>query len=86
MHGGMKLLRDTWLVFGRYWYLFIHNPVWVVIGVVQPVLYLVLFAPLVLVAHELEIFFRPNQIAQPIENDGVVVGKHDTGFCHAADL
>jgi ABC-2 type transport system permease protein len=42
----MKLLRDTWLVFGRYWYLFIHNPVWVVIGVVQPVLYLVLFAPL----------------------------------------
>ena len=42
----MKLLRDTGLVFGRYWYLFIHNPVWVVIGVVQPVLYLVLFAPL----------------------------------------
>ena len=42
----MKLLRDTWLVFGRYWYLFIHNPVWVVIGVVQPLLYLLLFAPL----------------------------------------
>lgn len=42
----MKLLRDTWLVFGRYWYLFIHNPVWVVIGVLQPLLYLVLFAPL----------------------------------------
>ena len=42
----MKLARDTWLVFGRYWYLFIHNPVWVVIGVVQPLLYLILFAPL----------------------------------------
>jgi ABC-2 type transport system permease protein len=42
----MKVLRDTWLVFGRYWYLFIHNPVWVVIGVVQPLLYLLLFAPL----------------------------------------
>src|SRR5260221_9849985 len=42
----MKLLRDTWLVFGRYWYLFIHNPVWVAIGVVQPLLYLILFAPL----------------------------------------
>ena len=26
--------------------LFIHNPVWVVIGVVQPLLYLILFAPL----------------------------------------
>ena len=42
----MKVLRDTWLVFGRYWGLFIHNPVWVVIGVVQPLLYLLLFAPL----------------------------------------
>jgi ABC-2 type transport system permease protein len=42
----MKIVRDTWLVFGRYWGLFIHNPVWVVIGVVQPLLYLLLFAPL----------------------------------------
>ena len=42
----MKLLRDTWLVFGRYFGLFIRNPVWVVIGVVQPLLYLLLFAPL----------------------------------------
>ena len=42
----MKVLRDTWLVFGRYWGLFIHNPVWVAIGVVQPLLYLLLFAPL----------------------------------------
>jgi len=42
----MKILRDTWLVFWRYWGLFIHNPVWVAIGVVQPLLYLILFAPL----------------------------------------
>ena len=42
----MKLLRDVWLVFGRYFWIFIHNPAWVVIGVLQPVLYLVLFAPL----------------------------------------
>jgi ABC-2 type transport system permease protein len=42
----MKLLRDTWLVFGRYFWIFIHNPAWVAIGVVQPLLYLVLFAPL----------------------------------------
>jgi hypothetical protein len=32
-------------VFGRYFGLFIRN-LWVVIGVVQPLLYLVLFAPL----------------------------------------
>jgi len=42
----MKVMRDTWLVFGRYFGLFIRNPVWVAIGVVQPLLYLLLFAPL----------------------------------------
>ena len=42
----MKLLRDVWLVFGRYFWIFTHNPAWVVIGVVQPLLYLILFAPL----------------------------------------
>ena len=42
----MHLIGDTWLVFRRYFGIFLHNPVWVVIGVVQPTLYLVLFAPL----------------------------------------
>jgi ABC-2 type transport system permease protein len=42
----MKVLRDTWLVFGRYFQLFISNPAWVAIGVIQPFLYVVLFAPL----------------------------------------
>jgi ABC-2 type transport system permease protein len=42
----MKLLRDIWLVFGRYFGLFIRNPVWVAVGVLQPLLYLILFAPL----------------------------------------
>src|SRR5690349_24612430 len=42
----MKVLRDTWLIFGRYFGIFIHNPVWVALGVLQPLLYLVLFAPL----------------------------------------
>ncbi|TMG66540.1 MAG: ABC transporter permease [Chloroflexi bacterium] len=42
----MKLLRDTWLVFGRYMSLLLHNPVWIALGVLQPLLYLILFAPL----------------------------------------
>src|SRR5919202_1721519 len=42
----MKLLRDTWLMFGRYIGIFLHNPIWVIVGLVQPVLYLLLFAPL----------------------------------------
>jgi ABC-2 type transport system permease protein len=42
----MKLLKDTWLMFQRYLFVFLRNPAWVAIGVLQPVLYLVLFAPL----------------------------------------
>ncbi len=42
----MKFLRDTWLMFQRYLMVFVRNPAWVAIGVLQPVLYLVLFAPL----------------------------------------
>ncbi|MGI9145520.1 MAG: ABC transporter permease [Chloroflexota bacterium] len=42
----MSLARDTWLVFGRYLWIFLRNPVWVIIRVIQPALYLVLFAPL----------------------------------------
>src|SRR6202158_6079923 len=42
----MKLARDTGLVFGRYFGVFIRNPAWVALGVLQPVIYLVLFAPL----------------------------------------
>jgi len=42
----LKTLHDIWLVFIRYWGIFLRNPAWVVIGVLQPVLYLVLFAPL----------------------------------------
>ena len=42
----MRFLRDTWLVFDRYMGLFLRNPVWVIIGVIQPIFYLLLFAPL----------------------------------------
>lgn len=42
----MKLVRDIWLIYVRYFGLLIRNPAWVTIGVLQPVLYLVLFAPL----------------------------------------
>lgn len=42
----MKLLRDTWLVFQRQMQLVMRNPVWVIIGVVQPLYFLFLFGPL----------------------------------------
>ena len=42
----MKVMRDTWLVFQRYFGIFLRNPAWVIIGLAQPVIYLLLFAPL----------------------------------------
>ena len=42
----MKLLRDTGLIYVRSLMLTLRNPVWVFIGLSQPILYLALFAPL----------------------------------------
>jgi ABC-2 type transport system permease protein len=42
----MKLLRDTSLLFQRQMQLLLRNPVWIFVGVFQPVMYLLLFAPL----------------------------------------
>jgi ABC-2 type transport system permease protein len=42
----MKLARDTWLIFQRQLLLLWRNPVWVFVGIFQPVMYLLLFAPL----------------------------------------
>lgn len=40
------MLRDTGLIFGRAMRQLLRNPVWVVFGIAQPVLYLGLFGPL----------------------------------------
>jgi len=42
----MKLARDTWLIFQRQVLLLVRQPVWVFVGIFQPVMYLLLFAPL----------------------------------------
>jgi ABC-2 type transport system permease protein len=42
----MKLIRDTQLIFGRSVKVSLRNPVWLILGVFQPILYLLLFAPL----------------------------------------
>lgn len=41
-----KLLRDVWLVLTRQMMLVLRNPVWLIIGIVQPLYYLLLFGPL----------------------------------------
>jgi ABC-2 type transport system permease protein len=42
----VKLARDTWLIFARQFQLLLRQPVWIFVGVFQPVMYLLLFAPL----------------------------------------
>jgi ABC-2 type transport system permease protein len=42
----MKTARDTWLIFQRSLVLTLRQPVWIVFGMMVPVLYLVLFGPL----------------------------------------
>ncbi|MFG2934542.1 ABC transporter permease [Streptomyces sp. NPDC048282] len=42
----MKLARDTWLVFSRQMTLVLRNPVWLIVGLLQPLCFLFLFGPL----------------------------------------
>jgi ABC-2 type transport system permease protein len=42
----MTYLNETWIVFSRAMRLSLRNPTWVIIGLSQPILYLVLFGPL----------------------------------------
>ncbi len=42
----MRTVRDTWLIYRRSLVLTIRQPVWIVFGIMYPVLYLVLFGPL----------------------------------------
>src|SRR2546426_5724726 len=42
----MHALRDTWLIFRRSMILTLRTPTWLIFGLVQPILYLVLFGPL----------------------------------------
>jgi ABC-2 type transport system permease protein len=42
----MNTIRDTWLIYQRSMWLTIKQPVWIIFGLGQPILYLVLFGPL----------------------------------------
>jgi len=42
----MKPLRDTWLIYQRSLMLTLRNPIWVFVGLTQPIAFLLLFGPL----------------------------------------
>src|SRR5687768_9146844 len=83
----MKFLRDTWLVFSRQMQLMLRQPVWLIIGVVQPLFYLLLFAPLLKPA----LGVRTNAEAYELFVPGLLVllamfGSLFTGFGLIAEL
>ena len=43
---GLTFFSDTWLIFTRQMRLSLRNPAWVIIGLIQPILYLAFFGPL----------------------------------------
>jgi ABC-2 type transport system permease protein len=48
--GAVKVARDTWLIFSRQLQLTLRTPVGFVIGLIQPVIYVVLWAPVLRLA------------------------------------
>jgi ABC-2 type transport system permease protein len=42
----MKLLRDTSLIFGSSFKETLRNPIWIIVGLTQPIMYLLFYAPL----------------------------------------
>ncbi len=44
--GALAFFSDTWLIFTRQMRLSLRNPAWVIIGLIQPILYLAFFGPL----------------------------------------
>ena len=42
----MTLAHDVWLVFQRQMLLVIRTPIWIAVGVIQPIIYLFLFGPM----------------------------------------
>src|SRR5262249_13792303 len=42
----MRTIRDTWLIFRRSLILTLRQPTWIFVGIMYPVIYLVLFGPL----------------------------------------
>ncbi|HEY7176581.1 MAG TPA: ABC transporter permease, partial [Micromonosporaceae bacterium] len=63
----MKLARDTWLLFQRQCSLVLRNPVWLIVGIIQPLYYLFLFGPLLKPA--LRPALQAKGIANPTSSD-----------------
>src|SRR5215468_7819268 len=82
----MKLAKDTWLILQRQLMLVLRNPVWLIVGIIQPLYYLFLFGPLFKGALQL-----PSAQAYRLFVPGILVqlaifGTFFVGFALIAEL
>ncbi len=82
----MKLAKDTWLILQRQMMLVLRNPVWLIVGIIQPLYYLFLFGPLFKGALQL-----PSAAAYRIFVPGILVqlaifGTFFVGFALISEL
>ncbi|GAA4687140.1 ABC transporter permease [Phytohabitans rumicis] len=83
----MKLARDTWLVFQQQITLLLRSRTWLIFGLAQPVIYLVLFAPMLKPALDVDSYADAYRVYIP----GLLVvmslyGGLFTGFGLLAEL
>jgi len=83
----MKTARDTWLIFQRQSLLVLRNPVWLIVGIIQPLYYLFLFGPLLKSALHVE----SNAAAYTIFVPGILIqlaifGSFFVGFALISEL
>jgi ABC-2 type transport system permease protein len=83
----MKLARDVWLLFQRQFSLVLRNPVWLIVGIIQPLYYLFLFGPLLKNALRMQSsadayrFFVPGVLVQL-----AIFGTFFVGFALISEL
>jgi ABC-2 type transport system permease protein len=85
----MKVLRDTWLIFKRSLLITLRNPVFVIVGLFQPICFLVLFAPLLKSLASIPHFLIGNPMTMFIPGLVIMMGMYGTsyaGFSLITDL
>ncbi len=82
----MKLAKDTWLILQRQMTLVLRNPVWLIVGIIQPLYYLFLFGPLFKSALRLPSAEAYRQFVPGILVQLAIFGTFFVGFALISEL
>jgi ABC-2 type transport system permease protein len=76
----MKIIRDTWLIFKHNLVITLRNPVFVLVGLFQPICFLVLFAPLLKSLTVIPAFAISNPLSMYIPGLMIMMGMYGTSY------